>query len=576
MRTICSKVMSINSEIARSLHDMAELYAVKGDFFRSRAFMLASRQVESLGEDLGKIREKEGLTSIPSVGKGIAAVIEELLQTGESKELEDLKESLPYGLLDLMKLEGVGPKTALRLRNELGVTSVEELEAVLRDGKLVELKGFGPKAQENLLNSIRDYRSRQDRFLLGAILPVVDSVLLYMSRCEEIVQIDVAGSTRRRKETVGDLDLVAASTKPEEAVEWFVSMKGVGRIVSRGTTRSTIVMSSNLQVDLRVVEPEAYGAAFLYLTGSKEHNVKLRTIAIKKGYKLNEYGLFKRKTNQKIAGTTEEDIYSALSMSWIEPELREDRGELDAAIERRLPVLVTIEEIQGDLHVHSEWSDGSASIDEIMNKAKAMGLKYTAICDHSKSLGIARGLDEARLKKQVDEIGKINNKTEGFTVLRGIECDIRSDGDLDLPDAALKDLDFVVASIHSGFKSEEKQLTARMINAIQNDYVSAIGHPTGRIIQRRNPYALDLDRVFEAAADAGVMMEINAFPDRLDLNDENSRAAKEHGVRICIGTDAHSLGHMDFLPLGVYVARRGWLRGTDVVNTLSAKEITEL
>lgn len=335
-------------------------------------------------------------------------------------------------------------------------------------------------------------------------------------------------------------------------------------------------MSSNLQVDLRVVEPEAYGAAFLYLTGSKEHNVKLRTIAIKKGYKLNEYGLFKRKTNQKIAGTTEEDIYSALSMSWIEPELREDRGELDAAIERRLPVLVTIEEIQGDLHVHSEWSDGSASIDEIMNKAKAMGLKYTAICDHSKSLGIARGLDEARLKKQVDEIGKINNKTEGFTVLRGIECDIRSDGDLDLPDAALKDLDFVVASIHSGFKSEEKQLTARMINAIQNDYVSAIGHPTGRIIQRRNPYALDLDRVFEAAADAGVMMEINAFPDRLDLNDENSRAAKEHGVRICIGTDAHSLGHMDFLPLGVYVARRGWLRGTDVVNTLSAKEITEL
>jgi len=576
MRTICSKVMSINSEIARSLHDMAELYAVKGDFFRSRAFMLASRRVESLGEDLGKIREKEGLTSIPSVGKGIAAVIEELLQTGESKELEDLKESLPYGLLDLMKLEGVGPKTALRLRNEFGVTSVEELEAVLRDGKLVELKGFGPKAQENLLNSVRDYRSRQDRFLLGAILPVVDSVLLYMSRCEEIVQIDVAGSTRRRKETVGDLDLVAASTKPEEAVEWFVSMKGVGRIVSRGTTRSTIVMSPNLQVDLRVVEPEAYGAAFLYLTGSKEHNVKLRTIAIKKGYKLNEYGLFKRKTNQKIAGTTEEDIYSALSMSWIEPELREDRGELDAAIERRLPVLVTIEEIQGDLHVHSEWSDGSASIEEIMNKAKAMGLKYTAICDHSKSLGIARGLDEARLKKQVDEIGKINNKTEGFTVLRGIECDIRSDGDLDLPDAVLKDLDFVVASIHSGFKAEEKQLTARMINAIHNDYVSAIGHPTGRIIQRRNPYALDLDRVFEAAADAGVMMEINAFPDRLDLDDENSRAAKEHGVRICIGTDAHSLGHMDFLPLGVYVARRGWLRGTDVVNTLSAKEITEL
>ncbi|MFQ6053715.1 MAG: DNA polymerase/3'-5' exonuclease PolX, partial [Candidatus Bathyarchaeia archaeon] len=541
--------------------------------FRSRAFLMAAQRVGSLTEDIRRIRDRGGLREIPGVGESISAIIEEVLDTGGSRQLEELQESLPHGVRDLMELDGVGPKTALRLHDELGVASIDDLEEAARAGRLRGLRGFGEKTEENILKSIEAYRGRQERFLLGGILPVVDQIVSYMAESDSVLRVEAAGSARRRKETVGDLDILVSTVRPEEIVERFVSMPRVSRVISKGTTRSTVVLGARLHVDLRVVPLESYGSALQYFTGSKEHNITLRTIAVKKGYKLNEYGLFDRASDRRVAGETEEGIYRTLGMAWVEPELREDRGEIEAALQGGLPKLVAVGEVRGDLHVHTRWSDGSASVEEMAEKARRMGLEYVAICDHSKSLGIARGLDEARLRKQMAEIERLNRRLDGFTVFKGIECDIKADGSLDLPDSVLRDLDFVVASVHSGFRADEEQMTRRIVSAIHNDNVSAVGHPTGRLIQRRRPYALNLDEVFEAAAAQGVMMEINAFPDRLDLDDVNSRAAMEQGVRMCIGTDAHAPNQMEYLPLGVSVARRGWLEAEDVANTLTWEEL---
>ena len=565
--------MSVNAEVAQVLYEIGELLTIKGDRFRSRAFLMAAQRVGSLPDDIRRIRDRGGLRDIPGVGESISAIIEEVLDTGESRQLEELRESLPHGVSDLMELEGIGPKTALRFQDELGVTSIDELEKAVTDGRLRGLKGFGAKTEENILKSIEGYRGRQERFLLGGILPVVDQIVLYMTESDSVLQVEAAGSARRRKETVGDLDILVSTEKPEEVVERFVSMPRVSRVLSQGTTRSTVIVGPRLQVDLRVVPFPSYGAALQYFTGSKEHNIKLRTIAVKQGYKLNEYGLFERETDEKVAGENEEGIYRAVGMSWIEPELREDRGEIEAAIEDRLPNLLPFDKVKGDLHIHTSWSDGTGTIAEMAEKAMIMGLEYIAVCDHSKSLGIARGLDEKRLQEQMVEIDRLNHEFDGFTVLKGIECDIKSDGSLDLAQSVLRELDFVVASVHSGFKADEEQMTARVVSAIHNDHVSAIGHPTGRLIQKRQPYALDLDEVFEAAAAQGVMMEINAFPDRLDLDDVNSRAAMEQGVRMSIGTDAHAVNQMEFLPLGVSVARRGWLEEEHVVNTLTTTKL---
>ncbi len=567
--------MSLNTEVARVLYEIGELLTIKGDRFRSRAFLMAAQRVSSLTEDIRRVRERDQLEEIPGVGKSIASIIEEFLDTGETTQLEELRESLPYGVLDLMELEGVGPKTAMRLHEELGIASLDDLEKVAKEGRLRGLKGFGAKTEENILQSLKAYRGRQDRFLLGAILPDINQIVEYMSESDSVLRVEPAGSARRMRETIGDLDILVSSSRPEEVVERFISTPRVSRIISRGTTRSTIIVGTRLQVDLRVVPPEAYGAAIQYFTGSKEHNIKLRTIAVKKGFKLNEYGLFERDTNKRVSGEKEEGIYEMLGLQWMEPELREDRGEIEASLEGDLPDLVHMGEIRGDLHVHSNWSDGTASIEEITLKAKQMGLEYISVCDHSKSLGIARGLDEARLRDQISYIDRLNEQLDDFSILRGIECDIKADGKLDLPNQVLGDLDFVVASIHSGFKSDEKHMTNRIISAIHNDHCSAIGHPTGRLIQRRQPYALNLDEVFEAAAAQRVMMEINAFPNRLDLNDVNSRAAMEQDVVMSIGTDAHSPNQMDFLSLGVSVARRGWLEKKDVANTLTSGELLD-
>ncbi len=565
--------MSANSDVASVLYEIGEILTVKGDIFRSRAYQMAAQRITALTEDIRAIKARGELESIPGVGKSISAVISEVLDTGQSKVLEELRESLPKGVRDLMELEGVGPKLAMRLNQELNIASIDDLEKAAKEGRVRELKGFGPKKEANILVSIDAYRSRQTRFLLGAILPVVDQLTKYMRESDAVLKVEVAGSARRRKETIGDLDVLASSMKPEEVTQRFITMPPVIRVVSHGTTRSTVVLEGQIQVDLRVVAPEEYGSALQYFTGSKEHNVKLRTIGVKKGFKLNEYGLFDRDTDRRVAGEDEEGIYRALGMDLMPPELRENTGEIEAAIEHRLPKLVEEKEIRGDLHIHTKWSDGTATIEEMAEKARSMGLEYIAVTDHTKSLGIARGLDEARLREQVKEIEQLNRGLEGFTVLTGTEVDVKADGSLDLPDSVLKDLDFVIASIHSGFKSDVEKMTNRLIAAMNNEYVDAVGHPTGRIIQKRNPYELNLERVFEAAAGQKVMMEINAFPDRLDLSDVNSRAAMQAGCVMEIGTDSHAANQLDFLPLGVSVARRGWLEAEDVANTMPIEKV---
>ena len=568
--------VSANAEVAAILYEIGEILTVKDDRFRSRAYLLAAQRITSLTEDIKKVKDRGELDKIPGVGKSIAATIIEVLDTGESKVLEELRESLPPGVRQLMELEGVGPKNAMRLVEELKLSSIDDLEKAAKEGKVRELKGFGEKKEQNILQSISDYRNRQTRFLLGAIIPVVDDILAWMRESPAVLRADVAGSYRRRRETIGDLDLLVASNDPDKASKRFVGMPPVERVVSHGSTKSTVFLKGHLQVDCRVVPPDSYGAALQYFTGSKDHNVKLRTIGVKLGCKLNEYGLFRREDESMVASETEKEIYSALGMDYVEPELRENRGEIEAAMEHKLPKLIELSEVKGDLHCHSNWSEGTVTIREVVEKAKGLGLSYVAITDHSKSLGIAHGLDEKRLKEQGKEIESINDELEDFTVVKGIECDIKADGSMDLSDSSLANLDIVIASIHSGFKGDEETMTNRVISAIHNEHVDIIGHPTGRIIQKRKPYPLNLDKVIEEAAAQHVSLEINAYPERLDLDDVSSRKTMEAGALVSIGTDAHALNQMEFLPLGVSVARRGWLTAKDVANTRTANELLRL
>ena len=565
--------MSANARVSQVLYQIGEVLTIKEDRFRSRAFNTAAQRIVSLTEDISKIRDRGELQEIPGVGKGIAAVIEEFLETGGSKVLEGLEASLPPGIREMMRLEGVGPKKAVRLQKALGIASLDDLEKAAKEGRVRGLKGFGDKTEANILEAIGELRSRQDRFLLGAVLPVIEEI---KAESDAVLAVEVAGSARRRRDTVGDLDVLVSSLNPEVVSERFVSMPPVARILSQGSTRSTVVMENFLQVDLRVVPPGSYGAALQYFTGSKDHNVKLRTIAVRAGYKLNEYGLFDRETDESVAGEDEEGIYRALGMDLMPPELRENRGEIEAAIEGALPSLVTMGDIKGDFHIHSTWSEGTASIEAMTEKAMSLGLEYMAICDHTKSLYIANGLDEKRLLEQMKEIDRINEGLDGFTILKGTECDILSDGRMDLEDSVLGDLDFVVGSVHSAFRQDVDTMTDRILKAIHNEHVDCIGHPTGRLIQKRRAYEVNLERVFEAAAEQGVMMEINAYPERLDLNDVNCRAAMERGVTLVIGTDSHAPNHMEFMPLGVSVARRGWLEAENVANTLTWGELRKL
>ncbi|MCB2172813.1 DNA polymerase/3'-5' exonuclease PolX, partial [archaeon] len=467
----------------------------------------------------------------------------------------------------------IGPKIAMRLSEELGITNIEMLEQAAKEKKIRKLKGFGSKKEENILKAIDEYRNRSTRFLLGEVLPIIQGILSYMEDNPAVRMVEVAGSARRRKETVGDLDVLVSSLDPETVTEHFCTMPPIIRILGRGPTKSTVVLENMLQVDLRVIPPESYGAALQYFTGSKEHNVKLRTISVKAGYKLNEYGLYKREDDSLVEAEDEAKIYEALGMRWMPPELRENTGEIEAAIEDKLPELVTLDDIRGDLHVHTDYSHAIDPLEDMVEKAVEMGHQYMAITDHSQSLVIAQGLSEEKLMQQIEEIRRLDDEYSEIKLLAGTECDIKSDGSLDYRDEVLEQLDWVVASIHTGMQQDMATITNRIVKAIKNPYTRVIGHPTGRLIQRRNPYPVDLDTIFKAAADEKVFMEINCSPSRLDLRDVDARRAKEAGVKLVLGSDAHSVSQLEFLPLGVAVARRGWLGVDDLANTWSLDKV---
>ena len=534
---------------------------------------MAAQRVTALTEDIGVIADRGELEKISGVGESIAMAIEEIIETGQSVALEQLRDSLPKGVLQMIEVEGIGPKIAMRLNEELGVTNIEELEEAAKTHRIRELKGFGPKKEENILTAISEYRNRSTRFLLGEVLPIIQGIISYMEDCEEVRKVEVAGSARRMKETVGDLDVLVSSIDPEKVTGHFCTMPPIIRILGRGPTKSTVVMENMLQVDLRVIRPESYGAALQYFTGSKEHNVKLRTIGVKSGFKLNEYGLFRRDDDELVEAEEEEKIYEALGMDWMPPELRENTGEIEAAIEGSLPKLLKMDQIRGDLHVHTDYSHAIDPLEQMLAKAIEMKLEYLAITDHSQSLVIAKGLKEDKLLEQIDEIRRLDDEHPEVRVLAGIECDIKPDGSMDYSDEILQQLDWVVASIHVGMQREEEIITNRIIDAIHNPFTRVIGHPTGRLIQKREPYEVNLDKIFEAAADQKVLMEINCSPSRLDLRDVDARRAKEAGVKLALGSDAHSVSQMEFLPLGVAVARRGWLEAEDLVNTWSLDNV---
>jgi DNA polymerase (family 10) len=557
-----------NKEIAAVFSSLADILEIRGeDQFRINAFRRVSRIIDDLSTDVADLVESGEVLKVSGIGKGTAGAIEEYLETGKIKRYEDARKTVPKGLLELLSVPGLGPKTIGLLWKKLGVKSLAGLKRTLRGGKILDLPGMGAKKVENIQAGIRAYESRSGRMTLGSILPDAEAIVEELREATGLEAISLAGSVRRSRETIGDIDVLVAAATPAAAIKAFTGLSCVEEVLAAGSTKASVRVEGALQIDLRVVEPASWGAALLYFTGSKDHNVHLRGLAQDKGLKLNEYGLFKGE--RRLASRTEEDVYRKLGMDFIPPELREDRGEIEAAIEGTLPELVELTDMRGDLHVHSNWSDGHATIEEMARAAKLMGYRYISMNDHTHSLGIAHGLDVERLAAQREEIDAVNKRLKGFTVLAGTEVDILSDGSLDFPDEVLEELDVVVASIHSGFGQSSDRITGRILSAMEDPHVDIIAHPTGRLLGSREAYAVDMGRVIEGAAETGTALEINAYYERLDLNDADARRAAEHGVKIAVSTDAHHPDQLWMMDLGVRTARRAWLTRENVLNTLT-------
>lgn len=563
-----------NAEIAAILYEIADLLDLQDVAFKPVAYRRAARNIESLDEPITSLVEDGRLREVPGVGEAIADKVEELVRTGSLRYLEKLRSEVPSGLVELLKVPDIGPKTARALNRELGISSLDELRAAAEAHRIRGLKGFGEKTEEKILQGLATLDAKGKRTLLGEALPIAESYIQYLRSAKPLDRISVAGSLRRGKETVGDIDIVVGDDDPSAIMDAFVSYPHVEEVLMKGPTKSSVRLKGGLQVDLRAVETKSWGAALCYLTGSKEHNVYLRRVGVEMGLKLNEYGLFERESNRMVAGGTEEELYRALGFSYIEPELRENSGEFEASLKNELPDLVKHEDVKGDFHVHTDWSDGSNSIREIALASAERGYEFVAITDHSQSLKIAGGLTPDRLRKQLAEVRKLQDSPElGVELLSGTEVDIKADGSLDFPTSVLKDLDLVIGSVHSSFKMERSEMTRRVVSAVESGRIDILGHPSGRLIGERAPYQLDVQAVLSAARSAGVLMEINSFPNRLDLGDIHCRMAKEAGVKVAIGTDAHHVEQMDYMRLGVITARRGWLEASDVFNSSKAKDV---
>jgi len=561
-----------NKELADLFEKMADILEFKGENpFKISAYRKASRIIGDLTQDIEESTEKGELKNIPGIGEGMAQKIEEYLKTGKISKFEEVKKGVSDELIAIMDIPGMGPKTLSTLHKEKGINNFSQLEKALNDGSLLGLFGMGEKKIENIKRGIQLLKQSKGRMNLGVAFPVAKRIVETLRQKTGSKKIEWAGSLRRMKENIGDIDILATGKDKEKILQVFTHLPEVKEVLASGETKASMIVEGGTQIDLRVVDEDSYGAALQYFTGSKAHNIHLRGIAKAKGIKINEYGAFKGE--KKIAGKEEKDIYRSLGMDWIEPELREDRGEIEAAQGRSLPQLVQESEIKGDLHVHSKYSDGTSSIEEIAQTAQKRGYQYVAICDHSKSLKIAHGLDESRLLKQIEEIDRINEKLKGFQILKGTEVDILSDGKIDFSEKILEKLDLAVAAIHSGFKQDKGKMTKRIIQALENPYIHILAHPSGRLLGARDPYEVEMDELMEFAKKYGKALEINAYFERLDLNDIHCRKAKEMGIRVGIGTDAHHLDQMWMMSLGVAVARRGWLETKDVLNTLSLKEI---
>lgn len=570
-----------NSDIADVFNEAADLLEIKGaNRFRVRAYRDAARTIVGLSRRAADmVKEGEDLSDLPGIGKDLAGKIEEIAKTGKLPLLEELREELPSGLSRLMKLEGLGPKKVKALHHELGIDSLKGLEKAARAGKVRELEGFGEKTEKAILSEIEKVRGgKRERIKLVRAEEIAGPLVEYLKKGKGVKEICVAGSYRRRRDTVGDLDVLVTCKKGSKVMDRFAAYDDVEKVVSKGSTRSTVILRTGLQVDLRVVPRVSYGAALHYFTGSKAHNIAVRKMGVKRKLKINEYGVFKGKgkKEERVAGRTEKEVYGQVDLPYIPPELRENRGEIEAAEKGKLPDLITLDDIRGDLHMHTKHTDGRYTAEEMAAAGRERGYEYVAITDHSKRVTVAGGLDGKELAEEMEEIDRINAKLKGITILKGVEVDIMEDGSLDLPDEILKELDLVVAAVHYKFNLSAKKMTDRILKAMDNPLVTILDHPTGRLINERDPYELDMERLVKGARERGVILELNAHPDRLDLNDVHCRMARETGVKIAVSTDAHRKTDLDYMRFGIGQARRGWLEADDVVNTRSLKELKKL
>jgi len=556
-----------NPDVARAFDEVADLLEIKDENpFRVRAYRNASRAIRDFPEAIADwVRGGRDLREIPGIGEDLSEKIAELVQTGDLTLRKQLLSKLPAGLLDLLRIPGLGPKRVKLLYSKLKIKSTADLAKALDKGKVTKLKGFGPKMEQKIREGLGQAHVTEQRMLLNEAEVQANALVAYLKQGGGIKDIAVAGSFRRRRETIGDLDLLVTSDDNAKVMDRFVKFGDVKDVLSKGETRSTVKLHSGLQVDLRAVDPAEYGAALQYFTGSKAHNVELRGIAQDKGYKLNEYGLFKGE--RRVAGKTEQEIYAKLGMDWMPPELREARGEIALARAHKLPTLVELKDIRGDLQMHTKATDGKATIDEMAHAAKALGYEYIAITDHSKRVTMALGLDPKRLREQWAEIDAWNAKSRGFTILKSVEMDILESGKLDLPDDVLEEADYVLATIHYGINQSEKELTARLVGAAEHPWVDAIGHPTGRLLGKREPYPLDFEALARACAKSGCLLELNGHPERMDLPDTLAAAAKKAGVRLVLSTDSHQPNNLVFMRYAVDLARRAGLEAKDILNT---------
>ncbi len=567
-----------NRRIADILTEIADILDIQGEnTFRVLSYRNAARTIADMSQSLqALVKSGQNLEEIPGIGKSIHQKIEEILSTGKCASLEELRAKVPAGLVELLKLEGLGPKKVKLLYDKLAIDSIDRLEQAAKAGRLRDLRGMGAKTEEKVLKSIEQYRAGMGRFKLSVGFTYAEALREYLKDVSGVQRLDAAGSLRRRRETIGDLDILAICGRNCQVMDRFVEYGDVVEVLSKGETKSSVRLRGGIQVDLRVLEEESYGAALHYFTGSKAHNVAIRERAKALGLKVSEYGVFRARDEKRLSGAKEEDVFKAVGLPLIPPELRENMGEIEAAEQGKLPRLIELSDVRGDLQMHTKATDGKNTILEMARKAREMGYEYVAITDHSKALAMTGGLDEKALAKHFKEIDKANGQISGLRILKGVEVDVLADGRLDLQDDILKECDVVLASVHSRFNMEEGEMTRRIIKAIKNPHVDILAHPTGRLILEREAYKVNIKEVIQAAIDEGVVLEINAYPDRLDLRDVDARLAKETGAKLAISTDAHNTLQLELMKFGVFTARRGWIESKDVINTRPLEQMLKM